>query len=91
MAEKEIVRTETRARAVPGRAVQPGDQGGRPRLRRRPGRPRAGRAAADRQAIAEQTEQVLRNLGAILEAAGSGLDQLVKTTVFLQTSTTSRR
>ena len=34
--------------------------------------------------IAEQTEQVLANLSAILEEAGSGLDQLVKTTVFLQ-------
>jgi len=34
--------------------------------------------------IQEQTEQVLTNLGAILEAAGSGLDRLVKTTVFLQ-------
>src|SRR5581483_6592225 len=34
--------------------------------------------------IAEQTEQVFRNLAAILEAAGSGLDRLVKTTVFLQ-------
>jgi 2-iminobutanoate/2-iminopropanoate deaminase len=34
--------------------------------------------------IAEQTEQVFANLRAILEAAGSGLDQLVKTTVFLQ-------
>jgi 2-iminobutanoate/2-iminopropanoate deaminase len=34
--------------------------------------------------IAEQTEQVLANLGAILEAAGSSLDRLVKTTVFLQ-------
>jgi 2-iminobutanoate/2-iminopropanoate deaminase len=34
--------------------------------------------------IAEQTEQVLANLRAILEAAGSGLDRLVKTTVFLQ-------
>jgi 2-iminobutanoate/2-iminopropanoate deaminase len=33
--------------------------------------------------VAEQTEQVFRNLGAILEAAGSGLDRLVKTTVFL--------
>jgi 2-iminobutanoate/2-iminopropanoate deaminase len=31
-----------------------------------------------------QTEQVMRNLAAILEAAGSGLDRLVKTTVFLQ-------
>jgi 2-iminobutanoate/2-iminopropanoate deaminase len=35
-------------------------------------------------AIGEQTEQVMQNLGAILEAAGSGLDRLVKTTVFLQ-------
>ena len=34
--------------------------------------------------ITEQTEQVLANLRAILEEAGSGLDQLVKTTVFLQ-------
>jgi 2-iminobutanoate/2-iminopropanoate deaminase len=34
--------------------------------------------------IEEQTEQVLTNLRAILEAAGSGLDKLVKTTVFLQ-------
>jgi 2-iminobutanoate/2-iminopropanoate deaminase len=34
--------------------------------------------------IGEQTEQVLANLRAILEAAGSGLDRLVKTTVFLQ-------
>jgi 2-iminobutanoate/2-iminopropanoate deaminase len=33
--------------------------------------------------IGEQTEQVLTNLAAILEAAGSGLDRLVKTTVFL--------
>jgi 2-iminobutanoate/2-iminopropanoate deaminase len=34
--------------------------------------------------IQEQTEQALANLRAILEAAGSGLDRLVKTTVFLQ-------
>jgi 2-iminobutanoate/2-iminopropanoate deaminase len=34
--------------------------------------------------IAEQTEQVMQNLRAILEEAGSGLDKLVKTTVFLQ-------
>ena len=33
--------------------------------------------------IEEQTEQVMENLKAILEAAGTGLDQLVKTTVFL--------
>ena len=34
--------------------------------------------------IEEQTEQVFKNLGAILEEAGSGLDKLVKTTVFLR-------
>jgi 2-iminobutanoate/2-iminopropanoate deaminase len=34
--------------------------------------------------ITEQTEQVMANLRAILEAAGSSLDRLVKTTVFLQ-------
>jgi 2-iminobutanoate/2-iminopropanoate deaminase len=33
--------------------------------------------------IEEQTEQVLKNLAAVLEAAGSGLDRVVKTTVFL--------
>jgi 2-iminobutanoate/2-iminopropanoate deaminase len=33
--------------------------------------------------IGEQTEQVMQNLAAILGAAGSGLDRLVKTTVFL--------
>ena len=34
--------------------------------------------------IEEQTEQIFANLRAILEAAGTGLDRLVKTTVFLQ-------
>jgi 2-iminobutanoate/2-iminopropanoate deaminase len=33
--------------------------------------------------ITEQTEQVFANLRAILEAAGTGLDRLVKTTVYL--------
>ena len=33
--------------------------------------------------IAEQTEQVMQNVSAILEEAGSGLKQLVKTTIFL--------
>ncbi len=33
--------------------------------------------------IEEQTEQVLKNLAAVLEAAGSSLDRVVKTTVFL--------
>ena len=34
--------------------------------------------------IEAQTRQVLENLKAILEAAGSSMDQVVKTTVFLQ-------
>ena len=33
--------------------------------------------------IAEQTEQVLKNLSAVLHAGGSSLDRVVKTTVFL--------
>ncbi|MBC7931120.1 MAG: RidA family protein [Rubrivivax sp.] len=33
--------------------------------------------------IAEQTEQVLRNLSKVLEAAGTSLARVVKTTVFL--------
>ena len=34
--------------------------------------------------ITEQTGQVFANLRAILEAAGSGLDRIVKTTVYLR-------
>jgi len=33
--------------------------------------------------VAAQTHQVLRNLAAILEAAGTSLDRVVKTTVYL--------
>lgn len=34
--------------------------------------------------IAEQTRQSLKNVKAILEEAGAGMDQVVKTTVFLK-------
>ena len=34
--------------------------------------------------IAAQTERVIQNLKAVLEACGSSLDQVVKTTVFLK-------
>ena len=34
--------------------------------------------------IAEQTTRVLENLQAVLAAAGSGIDRVVRTTVFLQ-------
>jgi 2-iminobutanoate/2-iminopropanoate deaminase len=43
--------------------------------------PRTGEVIAG--GIREQTEQVLRNLAAVLEAAGTGLDHVMKTTVFL--------
>jgi 2-iminobutanoate/2-iminopropanoate deaminase len=33
--------------------------------------------------ITAQTERVMQNLGAVLEAAGSSLDRLVKTTIYL--------
>ncbi len=33
--------------------------------------------------VAQQTEQVLKNLSAVLEAAGTSLNNVVKTTVFL--------
>ncbi len=43
--------------------------------------PRTGEFVAG--GITEQTEQVLRNLSKVLEAAGTGLERVVKTTVFL--------
>ena len=43
--------------------------------------PKTGEFVSD--IVSEQTEQVLRNLGEVLRAAGSSLDAVVKTTVFL--------
>ncbi|RME92421.1 MAG: RidA family protein [Verrucomicrobia bacterium] len=37
--------------------------------------------------VAAQTERVLENLKAVLEAAGTGMDRVVKTTVYLQDMT----
>ena len=34
-------------------------------------------------AVAAETRQVMKNLGAVLEAAGSGYDGVIKTTIFL--------
>jgi len=44
--------------------------------------PETGALAAG--AIEDQTRQVLKNLSAVLDAAGSSLDQVVKAMVFLQ-------
>ena len=38
----------------------------------------------DAQTVEEQTHQALRNLQAVLEAAGTGLDKVIKTTCFLR-------
>jgi 2-iminobutanoate/2-iminopropanoate deaminase len=83
MAEKEIVRTERAPAPFGGapynQAVRVGELvfvAGQLGLR-------PGEAEMVGSTIAEQTEQVMANLGAILEEAGSGLARLVKTTVFL--------
>ncbi len=44
---------------------------------------RPGETSLSGETIEEQTEQIFANLRAILEEAGSSLDRLVKTTVFL--------
>jgi 2-iminobutanoate/2-iminopropanoate deaminase len=43
--------------------------------------PSTGQVAGEE--VGAQTRQVLRNLAAVLEAAGSGLDRVLKTTVYL--------
>ena len=43
--------------------------------------PATGRIVSD--GIVDQTHQVLKNLGAVLEAAGAGYSRVVKTTVYL--------
>ena len=83
MAEKSVVRTETAPAPFQGapysQAISAGGLvfvSGQLALR-----PDHAEIVGD--SIGEQTEQVLANLRAILEAAGSGLDRLVKTTVYL--------
>ena len=43
--------------------------------------PESGELVGD--SIAEQTEQIMKNLSAVLEAAGTGFQNVVKTTCFL--------
>jgi len=84
MAEKSVVRTERAPAPFQGapysQAIRTGDlvfvSG---QLALRPGEKELMGGS-----IEEQTEQIFANLGAILEEAGSGLERLVKTTVFLQ-------
>jgi 2-iminobutanoate/2-iminopropanoate deaminase len=81
--EKQVVRTETAPAPFQGapysQAIRAGDLvfvSGQLALR-----PDHAEIVSD--SIQEQTEQVFANLRAILEEAGSGLDRLVKTTVYL--------
>ena len=83
MSEKRIVRSETapapfqgapysQAIAAGGLVFVSGQLGLRP-----------GETTLEGKGIEEQTRQVLENVRVILEQAGSGLDRLLKTTVFL--------
>ena len=83
MAEKAVVRTEAAPAPFQGapysQAIRAGELvfvSGQLALR-------PGEAEMVGAGITEQTEQVMANVRAILEEAGSGLDRLVKTTVYL--------
>jgi 2-iminobutanoate/2-iminopropanoate deaminase len=83
MSEKEVVRTEEAPAPFQGapysQAIRAGELvfvSGQLALR-------PDHAEIVSETIEEQTEQVFANLRAILEEAGSGLDRLVKTTVYL--------
>lgn len=84
MAEKSVVRTEAAPAPFQGapysQAIRAGDfvfVSGQLALK-------PGDKTLSGGTIEEQTEQVFANLRAILEEAGSSLERLVKTTVFLQ-------
>ena len=84
MAEKDVVRTEAAPAPFQGAPYSQAIRAGglvfvSGQLALEPGE-----SALKGGSIEEQTEQVLANLRAILAEAGSGLDRLVKTTVFLQ-------
>ena len=84
MADKSVVRTERAPAPFQGapysQAIRVGDLvfvSGQLALR-------PGEKELTGGSIQEQTEQIFANLEAILDEAGSGLEKLVKTTVFLQ-------
>jgi 2-iminobutanoate/2-iminopropanoate deaminase len=83
MSDKEAVRTEAAPAPFQGAPYSQAIRAGglvfvSGQLALRPGSPEI---VGDE--IKEQTEQVFANLRAILEAAGTGLDRIVKTTVYL--------
>src|SRR5215210_2814474 len=83
MADKSVVRTQDAPAPLQGapysQAIRVGDLvfvAGQVPVR-------PGESTISGSTIEEQTEQVCENVKAILEAAGSGWDRVVKTTVFL--------
>ena len=85
MAEKQAVQTDGAPQPFRGAPYSQGITGGgfvfvSGQVGMRPGETQV---VADN--VEEQTEQVFANLRAILEAAGSGLDRVVKSTVYLAT------
>jgi 2-iminobutanoate/2-iminopropanoate deaminase len=84
MPDKEVVRTEAAPAPFQGAPYSQAIRGNglvfvSGQIALRPGSPEL-----VGESIEEQTEQVLANLRAILEEAGSGLDRIVKTTVYLR-------
>jgi 2-iminobutanoate/2-iminopropanoate deaminase len=84
MPDKEVVRTEAAPAPFQGAPYSQAIRGNglvfvSGQLALRPGSPEL-----VGESIEEQTEQVFANLRAILEEAGSGLDRIVKTTVYLR-------
>jgi 2-iminobutanoate/2-iminopropanoate deaminase len=83
MAEKDVVRTERAPAPFQGAPYSQAIRSGglvfvSGQLSLRPGE-----SAISGESIQEQTEQVFANLRAILEEAGTSLERVVKTTVFL--------
>jgi len=84
VADKEAIRTEEAPAPFQGAPYSQAIRAGglvfvSGQVALRPGSPELAGAG-----IAEQTEQVFANLRVILEAAGTGLDRVVKTTVYLR-------
>jgi 2-iminobutanoate/2-iminopropanoate deaminase len=84
MPDKEVVRTEAAPAPFQGAPYSQAIRGNglvfvSGQLALRPGSPEL-----VGESIEEQTEQVFANLRAILEEAGSGLNRIVKTTVYLR-------
>lgn len=83
MAEKQVVRTDGAPAPLQGAPYSQGIRVGDLVFVAGQVGVRPGDSEVVGASVEEQTEQIMKNLGAILDAAGSGLDKLVKTTVFL--------